>query len=253
MSHAWTTATSSLLVSPLLVLFTCQLVLHTATRCGVSHLLKILYWVPLALKRKSALPSTVFRACMIHWISLHDFCLPATSPSSSTDILIYLQFPKLATFSKWFPTSRKTFCCVTILPSHPSTIYPSLTCPRPTWLTVTHSLRWNSCTTFSWNLAKTHPSDQRNFLSVRCAATQPLHTSAIALLLCVVTVAFLSVSSIRQAAPCKQELDILVPRIAPPKLQTCKDILVILIGYWACFSQLVIHLSLCRKSSGLSE
>lgn len=58
---------------------------------GTSYLLEILYWVPLALKRKSTLPSMVFKVFTISWIFLHDLCLPPTSSLSSTpNILIYL-------------------------------------------------------------------------------------------------------------------------------------------------------------------
>lgn len=165
----------------------------------------------------------VFRACVTHWIALHDFCLPATSRSSSADILIYLQFPKLATFSKWFPTPRKTFLRVTILPLHPFTIYPSLTCPHVAnshsffKVKFMHHILLEAC--------QDPPIGPEELpVSTVCCHVPSAHLDHCTSALCRHR-GFPVCLFIRQAAPCKQELDILVPRIAPPKLQTCKDVL----------------------------
>lgn len=132
----------------------------------------------------------VFTVFVISGVSLRDLCLPSTSHSSSPpDILVYLPFPKPAMFPGWFPMSRKTFLCVTLLPLHCSPVDPSLAC---THLADPHSdsLRCNSRTTCSWKLAKTHALVQGP------CCHDPVPPRA----LCVVTVAFLSVFSVRQAA-----------------------------------------------------
>lgn len=101
----------------------------------------------------------------------------------------------------WMP--RKTY------PSSPSSLctpslFTSSSLP-PTWLAHIGPLRCQPCITFSWKLAKTHPPDQ-SFLR---SPGHPLHASTTARPLCVVTVAFLSISSIRQVAPWKQEFVLL--------------------------------------------
>ena len=64
---------------------------------------------------------------MVSWISLHGLCLPPTSHSSSTaDIVIYLQFPHLATFPQSGSLCQKRPSLCLYPPLHPSPTYPSL-------------------------------------------------------------------------------------------------------------------------------
>lgn len=186
-----------------------------------SHLLKILPWVFLALKRKSTLPSMVFKVFVVSWISLHDLCFPPTSCSSSTpDILTYLQFPELATF----PQSA-ALCLARLSFVSPFSLGTSLFFPPsclPIWLPPTYPVRCNLSTAPAWKLAKTHPPDLRYCRCHRppCTPCIPHHcTSPLT-----VTAALSSVSAIWQVAPWQEEL-ILVPCMAPSMLQTYNNIL----------------------------